>query len=995
MPEISTPPKTQSRARRKRPAPPSGEEPAAESAGPGGVAAPAVAGGRAATTEGASAGDETDGSAERAPSRPSLYLIDGYALIYRSFFAFIKNPLRTASGEDTSAPYGMATFLLKLLDDYKPEYLGVVLDAGEVTYRHQIFQDYKATRQKMPDELKSQIARVREIFDVLNIPVIEKEGFEADDVIGALAKRAAREGFDPVIVTFDKDFWQLIDERVRILNPGRGGAMAQVEEEIIDLSNAAVKFGVPPEQVPDVLAFVGDTSDNIPGVPGIGLKTAVKLVQEFGSVEGVYANLPRVGSAKLQQILETYRSNALLSKQLVCIPTDLEIDCDLEALRLQSPDNEAVVRLFRELEFNRFLDRFTSRQAGIAEASRYTLIHDPAALREIVEEARQKGAVGLHLETSGATPTRANVVGIALATDVGKAAYVPICHAAGPCLERGEVMRALAPLLQDPGVEKVSADWKPDLLVWEREGLRVADPLFDVSLASYVLNPGRRAHTIEALALEFMDHRTIRHADLTMSGKRRISFEEVEQEPARDYACEDADLALRLRAQLARDLEKRQQTRLFRELELPLARVLAEMERHGVALDLPFFEAQSHEMAAELERLELEIHREAGEEFNVASTRQLQAILFDKLALPVRKKGKTGPSTDVSVLEKLAAEGYAIPGLMMEQRELAKLKNTYVDAFPLLLNPETGRLHTSLNQAVATTGRLSSSNPNLQNIPIRTQIGRELRKGFVAPPGTVLVSADYSQIELRLVAHLSKDENLMEAFTSGVDVHRRTAALVLGIDQDAVTSEQRNVAKMVNFGLIYGMSSFGLSERLGIEKEAAAAFIRDYFAVFPGVRRYQEEAIATAQELGYVSTLLGRRRYLPEIRSRNFAMREFAKRTAINSPIQGTAADLIKLAMIEIADVLRWEEEAPDGDGGAEGRGGGNGDRRSERGPSRGRFRSKMILQVHDELVFEAPEEEVDELVPLVKDRMENAIRLDVPVVVDVGVGKNWYEVKR
>jgi DNA polymerase-1 len=918
------------------------------------------------------AGDASNAAPEtEGPQRPTIYLIDGYALIYRAFFALIKNPLRTTAGEDTSAPYGMATFLLKLFDDYKPDYLALVLDSAERTYRHEIYGEYKATRQKMPDELKPQIGRVRELFEAFHVPIIEKPGFEADDVMGTLAKRAEREGFDVVLVTGDKDFWQLIDEHVRILNPGRGG-MAQVEEEIIDLSNAALKFGVPPERVADVLALVGDTSDNIPGVPGVGPKTALELIQEFGALEALYADLTRVRKPKLRENLEAHRTQALLSKQLVTIPTDLDVACDFEALKLVAPDEQAVVRLFRELEFTRYLDRFTRRSAAVVKAD-YRLIHGPEQLHALVEEARATGRVGIHLQTTGATATRANVVGVALSTAPGKAAYVPICHAEGPCLDRKQVVGALRPLLEDPSVEKISSDWKRDLLVWEREGVQVADPLFDVSLASYVLNPGRRSHDIETLALEFFDHRTIRHDDLTMAGKRRIKFEEVGQEPARDYACEEADLALRLRERLSEDLAKRDQTRLFRELELPLARVLVEVERHGVLLDMPLFRAQSGQMAGELERLELAIHGEAGEEFNVNSNRQLQAILFDKLRYPVRKRTKTGPSTDVSVLEKLAAEGYPIPRLMIEQRELAKLKGTYVDAFPELVDSETGRLHTSFNQAVAATGRLSSSNPNLQNIPIRTAIGRELRKGFVAPPGRVIVSADYSQIELRLVAHLSKDENMQAAFREGVDIHRRTAALVLGIDQAAVTSEERNVAKMVNFGLIYGMSAFGLAERLGIEQEQAADFIRDYFAAFPGVRKYQEDAIATAQEVGYVSTLMGRRRYLPEIRSRNFQIREFAKRTAINSPIQGTAADLIKLAMIQISRALR----ADGSNGGGE------------------PFLSKMILTVHDELLFEAPEAEVDRLVPMVKDGMESAIRLDVPVVVDVGVGKTWYEAKK
>ena len=722
-----------------------------------------------------------------------------------------------------------------------------------------------------------------------------------------------------VLVTGDKDFWQLIDEHVRILNPGRGG-MAAVDEEVIDLSNAARKFGVAPERVADVLALVGDTSDNIPGVPGVGPKTALELIQEFGSVEELYADLARVRKPKLRENLEAHRTQALLSKQLVTIPTDLAVECDFESLLLQSPDNEAVLRLFRELEFTRYLDRFSRRSAAVVEAD-YRLIHGIDELRALVDLARDAGRVSFHLQTTGAGATRANVVGLAISTAPGVAAYIPICHAEGPCLDRGQVVAALRPLLEDPAVEKIAGDWKRDLLVWEREGAAVAGPLFDVSLASYVLNPGRRSHDTNALALELFDHRTLRHDDVTMAGKRRIPFEEVGQEPARDYACEEADLGLRLHARLSEELEKRDQTRLFSQLELPLARVLVEMERHGVLLDIPLFRSQSEQMAAELERLELEIHHAAGEEFNVNSNRQLQGILFDKLRYPVRKRTKTGPSTDVSVLEKLAAEGFAIPRLMIEQRELAKLKGTYVDAFPELVDPGTGRLHTSFNQAVAATGRLSSSNPNLQNIPIRTAIGRELRKGFIAQAGSVIVSADYSQIELRLVAHLSKDENMQAAFHEGVDIHRRTAALVLGIEQAAVTSEQRNVAKMVNFGLIYGMSAFGLAERLGIEQEEAAAFIRDYFAAFPGVRKYQEDAIATAQEVGYVSTLMGRRRYLPEIRSRNFAIREFAKRTAINSPIQGTAADVLKLAMIEIAAALRGEgsvgaaEREPNGEG--------------------------------------------------------------------------------
>ncbi len=899
-------------------------------------------------------------------TRPSLYLIDGYALIYRAFFAFVRNPLRTSTGEETGAVFGMANFLVKLLDERQPDYWGVVLDTRGPTPRHERFPDYKATRQKMPDELGLQIPRVLELFEGFRLPVVEVPGQEADDVIGTLARKAADEGLDVYLVSGDKDFYQLIGEHVHLLNPGRGG-QAAVEEEVVTLENAAEKFGVGPELVTDILGLMGDSSDNIPGVPGVGLKTAQKLVTEWGGIEEIYGSLEEVGTPKMREKLAAHRDAAFLSKELVTIDTGVDVELDLEAFRRKEPDGRRLTRLLAELEFHRLAQRFGGGAEEIVEEAEYRTVDTPAKLDQLVVELGAAERFAFDLETTSLDPLAADICGLAFATAPGRAWYVPVGHVEGTNLERGAALEKLGPLLEDPAVRKVGQNVKYDLLVLRRAGVQLRGIEADVMLAAYVLDPGRRQYGLDVLALDVLNHKMISYDEVTtVEGKKeRLPFECVAIPEAARYACEDADVTLRLAVRFLDEIASRGLMELYREVELPLVPVLADIEGQGMALDRGFFETMSERLAGELATLQRDCYVLAGDEFNLDSPRQLAAILFEKLELPVVKRTKTGYSTDSEVLETLA-ESHDLPRRILEYRELAKLKSTYVDAIPAAVNPLTGRVHSSFNQAVAESGRLSSSEPNLQNIPARTALGREIRRGFVpSEPGWVLLVSDYSQIELRILAHLSKDENLALAFRTGADIHRQTAALVFGLDVDEVTSALRTRAKEVNFGVVYGMGPFGLARRLGIPRDEARKFIDGYFERFPGVKRFQEETIAQAREQGYVTTLLGRRRYLPEIHSRNFNIRAFAERAAINSPIQGTAADLLKIAMIRIHARL-GESGLP----------------------------ARLLLTVHDELVFEVEEGAAEELGDMVRKEMEGAIALDVPVVVDIGVGPNWFEAK-
>ncbi len=911
-----------------------------------------------------------------AKTRPRLFLIDGYALIYRSFFAMINRPLTTSRGENTSAAWGVTKFLLRILEEHEPDYLGVVLDAG-TSEREARYPAYKATREKMPDELNASIPRIRQILSAFRIPVLELPNHEADDVIGTLATKALDQGLETVIVSGDKDFYQLIQPGICLLNPGRGGPSG-IEEEWVDVRNASERLGVPPERVVDYLGLIGDSSDNIPGARGIGPKTALQLIEAYGAVEDVLAHADEVPNKRARQALKEYADDVRLSKELVTIRRDLPIELDMEALAVKEPDRDRLREVFLELEFHSLVRDYAAPEpAAERVAAEYRLVETAAEAAELAERARRERRVSLDTEATSLDPIRADLVGMSLAFAPGEAYYLPFAHRRPGELELDDrrlfnlpplgspEMRPLVAMLEDPAVAKVGQNLKYDLLVLRRAGVTLRGIAFDTMIASYVLDPGRREHGLDSLALQYLDHRTTTYEELCGKGKNEIPFAEVALDRARDYACEDADIALRLERLFAEDLERYALTDLFRRIEMPLVQVLAEMEWAGIRIDPAFFEELSRRLTRELGLIEEDIYKEAGGEFNINSTPQLRTVLFEKLELPVVRRTKTGPSTDASVLEELAAQGHALPRLILEYRQLDKLKGTYVDALPLLVNPQTGRIHTSFNQTVAATGRLSSSDPNLQNIPIRTEIGAEIRKGFIPAEGCVFLAADYSQIELRILAHLSGDPAFVEAFRLGVDIHRQTAALVFDVLPDEVTPQMRAAAKTINFATIYGIGPFALAQRLDTSVAEARSFIEQYFRRFPGVRRYLDEQIAHAKEHGWVETLSGRRRYIPEIRSNNYSVRQFGERAATNAPVQGTAADIIKLAMIDIHRELA-----------------------ARNSPAR------MLLQVHDELVFEVPRDHVDETRALVTELMEGAFELSVPLEVATGVGENWYECK-
>ena len=936
---------------------------------------------------------------------PTLYLLDGHALIYRAFFAMISRPLTTSRGENTSAPFGLARFLIRLMEDHDPDYVGVVLDAGD-SYRTEVFPEYKATREKMPEEMAASLPRVREIVEAFRVPVIEIDEWEADDVIGTLARQAAARGVRTVIVSGDKDFYQLIDEMTHLLNPGRGGPAA-VDEERVTPENASERLGVPPKSVTDYLALIGDSSDNIPGVRGIGKKTAPGLIERFGDLESILAHAEEIEGKRVRNALLEYPDAARLSKELVTIRLDAPIELDLESLARAEPDRARLRQIFLDLEFHTLARDWapenTPSPAGVAPSVEgeakpaapapdtqgpvYELIAAAERIPAVVAEMRDAGTIAVDTETTSIDPVRAGLVGISLSAAEGKAYYLAFGHVpptvatdadGNPVLALdtpepvpnlppigSSEMTPLRDLLADPAVLKVGQNIKYDMIVLERAGAPLGGVEFDTSLASYVLDPGKRQHGLDLLALDRFQTKLTSYAEVAGSGRSAIPFAEVPLEVAAAYSGEDADYTLRLYGRLKEELEAHAMLELLEKIEMPLVPVLADMERAGVRIDLDVFDALRERFTREIAQIEEEIYKLAGGEVNLRSVPQLRELLFEKLELPVVRKTKTGPSTDESVLSELAAQGHQIPRLILEYRELDKLDGTYVSKLPALVNPDTGRIHTTFNQTVAATGRLSSSDPNLQNIPVRSTLGREIRKGFVAADGNVLLSADYSQIELRVLAHLSEDPAFVEAFRADRDIHRETAARIFGMEPDAVSAGMRDQAKTINFATIYGQGPVALAAQLGISRAQAHEFIEAYFERFAGVRRYLDEMKEQARARGYVETLLGRRRYIPEIRSRNPGVRGFGERLATNSPIQGTAADLIKIAMIELHGRL-----AASGTG------------------------ARMLLQVHDELLLEVPEGAVEKTRAIVREEMEGAIQLDVPLKVDVGVGWSWYESK-
>ena len=928
-----------------------------------------------------------------------LFLVDGYALIYRAFFAMIARPLTTRRGENTSAAWGVTNFLIRLRTKHRPEYLGWVHDVGE-SFRHQQYPAYKATREKLDEQLQQDfdrsVERIEQILAAFRIPVLGVEGYEADDVIGTLADRAAQRveggGLQTVIVSGDKDFYQLIGPRIALLNPGRGGPAA-VEEQWVDPSNASERLGIPPERVVDYLALVGDSSDNIPGVKGVGEKTALELLAAHGNLDTILARAADLPGKRAREALLQHADLARLSRELVTIRRDVPVELDLEQLRVRSPDVARLTELFTELEFRSLiakLDVFAAEPSPVAvpaasaapapapsAPASAAIVDDPAQLSAILAEIRRARLVAIDTETSGLDPMRAGLVGLSLAVAPGRSWYLPFAHLPpdGP-LAGGEPPRnlpplasdALAPLralLADEGLAKAGHNVKFDWLVLRRAGAEVAGVTYDSMLASFVLDPGRRSHALDELARERLGIEMQTYAGVAGKGRGERPFAEVPIAHAARYCCADSEMVLRLEAAFRPELEDHRLLPLLETIEMPLVPVLVEMEATGVLIDRALLGEIGRAFAKELAALELEIYRAAGGDFNINSTPQLRMVLFDKLQLPVLKKTKTGASTDFEVLEQLAAMGHEVPRLMIEYRELAKLKSTYVDALPGFIHPETGRVHTSFNQTGAATGRLSSSEPNLQNIPVRTPRGEAIRRAFIAPPRHLLLTADYSQIELRLLAHLSGDPAFVEAFERGGDIHRQTAALIFGVAETDVTPEMRARAKTINFGTIYGQGSFALSRQLGITQDEAKTFIQQYFERFAGVRAWLDATVEEARQRGYVETLFGRRRYIIELKDKNFNIRAFGERTATNSPLQGSAADLIKIAMIRIHAAL----------------------------PAAG-VKARMLLQVHDELVFEVPAEQRGAAAALVKREMEGVTRLRVPLVVTIGAGKNWVDAK-
>jgi DNA polymerase I len=978
----------------------------------------------------------------RLPSSPRLFLVDGYALIYRAFFALISRPLTTSRGENTSAAWGVVNFLQRLIDTHRPEYVGWVHDSG-LSFRHEQYPAYKATREKLGEELQSDfdrgMERIEELLQAFNVRVLSLDGYEADDVIGTLARQGVDAGVNVVIVSGDKDFYQLVRPGVWLLNPGRGGP-ASVEETWVGMENASERLGVPPHHVTDYLALVGDSSDNIPGVKGIGDKTATALVSTYGSLENILDHVGEITKKRPREALLAHESDARLSKELVTIHEDLAIPIELASLALAEPDHARLRDLFVELEFHALAKDHAVSAPAPARATSYVTVDTLPALDALLARVRQLPHIAVDTETvieigspQIVDPLRSTLVSISIAVAPGEAYYLPLRHRehqaeqrdllvdvsgdrsptdapedrgltrggdepeppkkkavrkkvasmvepkgiAARMLAQGthpvqnlppllsDEMAPLRAMLEDPAIHKTAQNAKYDLLALRRAGVTLRGLDFDTMIASYVLDPGRRSHGLDVLALEFLEHTMTSFEELCGKGKGAVPFDECPVEAARDYSCEDADMTLQLRAVFEPQLETYALLPLFNEIELPLIDVLADMEWAGIAINIEWFASLKERFARERQRVEQEIYVTAGCEFNINSNQQLRQVLFEQMQLPMLKRTATGPSTDASVLQELAEMGHKLPEQLMEYRELSKLESTYLDALPALVHPHTQRIHTSFNQTVATTGRLSSSDPNLQNIPIRRELGRDIRRGFIPREGWTLIAADYSQIELRLLAHLSSDPAFVSAFRAGGDIHRQTASIIFSVPVESVTPEMRARAKTINFATIYGQGAHALSRQLRIEHAEARRFIDEYFERFQGIREYLDSMVAFAREHGYVQTIFGRRRYIPELRDRNFNVRAFGERTATNSPIQGSAADLIKIAMIRIHDLFRREE-----------------------------VESRMLLQVHDELVFEAPPQELEYVTGLVRREMESAAQLSVPLVVEIGTGSNWLETK-
>ena len=900
-----------------------------------------------------------------AATKP-LVLVDGSSYLYRAYHAI--RDLSTSSGEPTNAVYGVVSMLKRLLKDYDPERIAVVFDAPGPTFRSEIYADYKANRPPMPEDLASQIGPLKETVEALGLPLLSIEGVEADDVIGTLAHEERERGGEVIISTGDKDLAQLVNEHVTLINT--------MNQETLDTPSVEQKFGVPPERIVDYLALVGDSSDNIPGVPKCGPKTAVKWLQQYGSLDAVLEHADEIGG-KIGDNLRAAIDDVQRARQLVTIRCDVELESDPGALTRREPDRERLRAIYRRLEFRSWLDELGDAGEGhdsdpaaasAADDVEYECVLDERSLEDWVGRLEAAELFAFDTETTSLEAQDAELVGVSFAVEPGRAAYVPVAHryaGAPEQLDRAGVLERLRPLLEDAARPKVGQNLKYDLNVLARHGVALRGIRHDTMLQSYCLDAVATRHDMDSLARRYLGVETTPFKAVAGSGRNQLTFDQVALEQATPYAAEDADVTLRLhRALWPRLQEIDGPRRVYEEIEMPLVPVLARMERTGVMIDADTLAAQSRDISAQLQEIERAAHAAAGGPFNLNSPRQLQEILFERLQIPPARKTPGGqPSTAEDVLEGLAADGHELPRLILDHRGLAKLKSTYTDALPARINARTGRVHTSYHQAVASTGRLSSSEPNLQNIPIRTEQGRRIREAFVAPRGYRLLAADYSQIELRIMAHLSGDAGLLRAFAEDRDIHRATAAEVFGHSPDHVTDEQRRAAKAINFGLIYGMSAWGLGRQLGIPRSDAQAYVDLYFQRYPGVHEYMEQTRRQAHEQGYVETVFGRRLYLPEIESRNPQRRQYAERTAINAPMQGTAADIIKRAMLAVDHWLQ-----------------------------RDGIDARLTMQVHDELILEVRTADLDRVSEHLVELMGAAAELDVPLKVETGTGRNWAE---
>jgi DNA polymerase-1 len=902
--------------------------------------------------------------------RPTLFLIDGSSQMYRAYHAFRGKGLSNQEGHTTHAVYVFVTMLRKLISDHHPEYMAASFDLAGPTFRDRIVTDYKATRQAMPDDLAEQIAWVHEACEAMGVPILTAPGYEADDVIGTVALRAAADGFEVAIVSIDKDFFQLVHDGVRVYDPREDGAW-------FDTQGVIEKFGVKPSQVVDVLALVGDTSDNVAGVPGVGKKGAIDLITAHGSLEALLDNAAELAQKKYREALIAHRADALQSRELVTIRTDVPLEVDLESLRYRGASRERCFELFSRLAFRTLVNEYAPDARTVKKD--YALVTSLEALDTLIGELRTAGEFAFRVIPNDPLAMRAGIVGIAFSTRDREARYLPLGHEgsiqAGDLLAGADApaqvdgraaLDRLKPLFEDTAIRKIGHDLKFDTIVLARHGIELAGHAFDSMLASYLLDATRPGHPLEETSLEHLGYKALTEEDLCGRGAKAIPLARVTPETALNFAGERADLARQLSNRLAPLLVTDHLDTVYRDLEMPLIPVLSAIEQAGIRIDGPALASQSQHIEQELARISSRIYLLAGEVFNVNSPKQLGEILFEKLQLPALKRtGKTrSASTAVDVLEELALT-HELPRLILEWRGLHKLKSTYIDALPQVVHPRTGRVHTCFNQAVAATGRLSSSDPNLQNIPIRTELGREIRRAIIADPGHVLISADYSQIELRVLAHLAGEATLTEAFREGEDIHDRTAMKVFGPQSGLDPHELRRRAKIINYALLYGKTAFTLAKDIGVPKEAAQEFIDAYFAGFPNVRGFIDSTLRQARETGVVKTLFGRRRLVPELNSRNGQIRAAAERETVNMPIQGTAADILKRAMIDLHAEL----------------------------PRQG-LRARMILTVHDELLFESPREEAEAAAEVVRERMERAVELSVPLTVDVGIGENWRDAK-